>query len=515
MASSIKMFLVILVLKLQEMGILSLADEISEYFPDWGFQASKIVLLKKLKNDQFLYTVKGFELQNGVPVEIDVNLTKSTTDPRFVWTLDPADPDYISLEDLKNKLYKINRGIKIQDLLYHTSGIMSSAFYSNVSIFVSSVTDYTSTYKSAYNYPNTIGLSTLNPGDTINYDEGHRYLIGIIEGIFNRVVNGIELTIDSESDPRWMSITDIFSSIFDGPLGIERDIDYRFEPYAEGVGNGDYLARTSQIYTNTLERYGYRLNPIEGSFYDTLVRLKSEVNDTTDIFSTPFLPTTVESYAVEPGKGFADACLNTTINKVYPPGSRYSDITGVGGVASRKCYARITQMILNNGIAYDGSKFLSDNIMSLAYDPVHPSEMYQYVSQFTDGNGLPYTPTLFSLTAFGMILNAFNKGATLGGNFNIIDSGFRAQADIGANSSVTKVVKNQAFVIASYNTCNFWITLQGLISGNALVDCSPINSSTISKSLLVGHILTRSTRLFAQLNYISSDYQSGSILRGN
>lgn len=230
-----------------------------EFIPSWNKINGKLVLLDKIS------TIEGTSVLNNAGER--VNIFK--TDGSLVWN---------TQEELK----KIDLDINIGHLLYHSSGLAVSSFYSPIQIFENHTLNYNLIFQTVFNYPNTIGLSIANPGDTITYDMGHVLLPGVIEIIYNNLVNKIPVDINMENNSNFIDCEEIFSLYFDEAFKITKDVDYKFATH-----NDEEIARLSQPYINQLKRPSYGLVGPPENYFTELTNLKAENGDNTPILTTP------------------------------------------------------------------------------------------------------------------------------------------------------------------------------------------------------------------------------------
>jgi hypothetical protein len=494
-AGTIKLCLLFLVHKLVEEGIFTLADTISQYIPD--FDKSNIPLLDKYKNNNGTISVIG---QDGTEVIIQ-NPDGTLPEP---------------LETLKPKLKTISRDITINDMLYHTSGMVNNDLYSPIGYLYTNNTglDYSSIVKTVLNYPNYLGVNVLSPGETILYDQSHLYLPGIISIIYNVVVNNIPVSIDMEDDPNFMNFSDIFEYYFGPAFNISKE-DFQFKAY-----DNIEIAARSQPYISNAGRYLYFIPNsllIDPNFLTELQAAKDSVGDTTPLLSTPIFPslTAPTILPFPPGSPLlpGTSVLYTENSSRYPSGSNWEDISGRGATISINLISKISRCMINDGLDENGNQFLSKFLMSIKNDPVFPPGVYENMLNFVDGFGNSYNTQAIQNINFGILDNTYNGGVSLIGNTTAtIDSG-RYRVELGGSSTSNLILPGVASVLVSYNTLNFWYTPSSIIKG--VIDTTSTLTGNLSMAKLVGvtHALLSETNATSKGN-LNPIYQT-SVPAGN
>ena len=169
-------------------------------------------------------------------------------------------------------------------------------------------------------------------------------------------------------------------------------------------------------------------------------------------------------------------------------------------------------LLLNNGKDEQGNQFLSKRIISILYEPVHLYTIYLNVKNFKNGDDKLFNSTLFENYIFGVIVNHYCTGFYNTINSNPLDNSSNQFTEIGANSSSTNLIKNQAIYISSFNTNYFSITF----TNQTIDESNKYTFAGIERANQICSVLTRSSNIVVQKeSALAALYISGSVLQGN
>ena len=440
-ASGSKIILIMLVNRLVQKGYLSLTDEVSYFVPGW----KNLVLLEDMN------------------VQLDGKYCKKADGSQQKLFNSDNTPNWETPEELqtiKDGLTKLNRNITVQDLLYHTHGFAAGVFsgnFSSIGLHAGcEINAVSSNFEMIFNYPNTLGCSARQPGTSILYDTGSLMLSGVIEIIYNNVVNGLEVKTGMNLDVKYMTLGDILYEELAKDIGCERT-DFSIGPVT--IGSADYL-RTSASLTGNISIY------VVDSAESALSQLLAagipigDITTTTKIFPLKGVNPPPNPAMLLPPFSVIDLLgqfVSGTPNQV-------SDLTGRYSTFTSKMILNCMKLLVNNGM-HNNKRILSKTLMSTYEYPVHPPSLNKLERDSSTPPGSISIPVKCIFNSLG---TAPNMGAWLSGTSPIYSSGWKTFGEPGINGTLIEGLGSQFATFTTFNSLVIFATLPDIVYGHQL-----------------------------------------------
>lgn len=412
-ASMAKTIYYVFVNNLAIKGILRYTEPIDNYIPSWD--PSNLVVLRDLQTlPDGTQTVLGADGVSRIQI---FSSDGSLSEP---------------LETLKEKLEKVKRKITIQDLLYFTAGFTSelfAPFYANA-VYKSnaSMSFANSSFDMVWNYGEKIGCSAVQPGEMLVYQKSQEMLSGVIEVIYNNVVNKVPLgsSMNVNSDYQLLSV------ILENEL--LKDFDCTLK---------DDLLCTPYDVDEDLSKIVPWINHNDTCYYVTsLATAAAEVGD--DWILKKIFPAGIYK-EFKPYDNLFWPNQDTGYRAV-------SDLSGLYTHMSLRLYRRISSVLHNNGL-YKGKRINSNITIKNAFSPILPNDFMYQSPVDLDGNG--YSALGYrggTITQYGTMgsMSLWLNGATA-----ISGSGLRNLVDPSVNGGLITHY-NGVSIVSNMNCSLLW-----------------------------------------------------------